>query len=66
MKVQRFRPTLEWLEDWPLGIYTIVRIQATVSGAAAETAIEKFQSELHRDLTEETCSYYWGGFSAEI
>lgn len=70
MKIQRFQPSQEWFEDWPFDIYTVVRIQAIVSGAAAGTAVENFQSELHRDPTEEqgegTRSYYWGGFTAEI
>ena len=67
--VPSFRPTSEWYEDWPFDVDTSVRVEARVTGSAANRAVEAFLAPLTQDLNTEDAGgvrvHYWGGFTVE-
>ncbi|MGP5258488.1 putative quinol monooxygenase [Brachybacterium paraconglomeratum] len=64
-----FRPTAHWLEDWPFEECTLVRARATVTGPAADRAVEDFLAPLTQVRDDSVADgvrvHYWGGFGAE-
>lgn len=44
--IPSFRPSSEWSEDWPFDVDTRVRIEARVTGPAADRAVEAFLEPL--------------------
>lgn len=45
-EVSSFLPAARWLEDWPHVEDTSVQVEATVSGPAADRAVERFLAPL--------------------
>ena len=67
--VPPFRPSNQWYEDWPFGVDTLVQIEARITGAAADRAVNAFLEPLTHDTNAECANgrrfYYWGGFTVE-
>lgn len=67
--VLSFRPSSEWLEDWPFDVDTSVRVEATVTGPAAERAVEGFLAPLTEVKDDSVADgvrvHFWGGFTVE-
>jgi hypothetical protein len=67
--IPSFRPSREWYEDWPFDVDTSVRARATLTGPAAERAVETFLAPLTQvqddTVAEGVRVHFWGGFSAE-
>jgi len=68
-EIPSFRPSREWYEDWPYGVDTSVQVEASVTGPAADRAMEGFLEPLTEDLDASVADgvrvYYWGGFTVE-
>jgi hypothetical protein len=64
-----FQPSREWYEDWPFDVDTSVQVEAHVTGAAADNAVEAFLAPLMQspdsDGAGEARAHYWGGFTVE-
>lgn len=64
-----FRPSAQWLEDWPFDVFTSVRVEASVTGPAADPAVESFLAPLTQVQDDSVADgvrvHCWGGFSAE-
>lgn len=67
--VPPFTPSRQWLEDWPFDVWTVVQVRASVTGAAADCAVRRFQAALRpvpdADVADGTDVHYWGGFTVE-
>ena len=68
-RIPSFRPTARWLEDWPFDVDTSVQVEASVTGPAAERAVDGFLAPLTQVLDDSVADavrvHYWGGFTAE-
>ncbi|BAF54097.1 hypothetical protein [Corynebacterium glutamicum] len=64
-----FRPSSQWYEDWPFGVDTLVRVEARITGAAADRAVSVFLEPLTHDTDADRADgvrlHYWGGFTVE-
>ncbi|BAU95410.1 hypothetical protein N24_1148 [Corynebacterium suranareeae] len=68
-EIPSFRPSSEWYENWPFGVDTLVQVEARITGAAADRAVNAFLESLTHD-TDSDCVdgvrlHYWGGFTVE-
>lgn len=45
-EIPSFQPSSEWYADWPFGVDTFVRVEACVTGSAADRAVEAFLEPL--------------------
>lgn len=67
--VRPFTPSRHWLDDWPYDEQTVVQVRASVTGAAADRAVNSFHASLtavpDADVAEGTRVHYWGGYTAE-
>lgn len=68
-EIPSFRPSSEWYEDWPFDVDTSVQIEASVTGSAADRAVEAFLESLTpepgADGADGTRVHYRGGFTVE-
>jgi hypothetical protein len=68
-EIPSFRPSSEWYEDWPFDVDTSVQVEASVTGAAADRAVEAFLEPLTEDLDASVADgvrvHYRGGFTVE-
>ena len=68
-RIPSFRPTARWLEDWPFDVDTSVQVEATVTGPAADRAVEGFLALLTQVQDDSAAGgvrvHSWGGFTAE-
>lgn len=67
--IHSFRPSARWYEDWPFDVDTSVRVEAAVTGPAADRAVERFLEPLTQDRDDSVADgvrvHHWGGFTAE-
>ena len=67
--IPSFRPSSQWYEDWPYGVDTSVQVEATVTGPAADRAVERFLEPLTYDPGADGAGgvrvHHWGGFTVE-
>lgn len=66
-EIPSFRPSSGWYEDWPFDVDTSVQVEATVTGPAADRAVEAFLEPLTEDpdafLADGVRVHYRGGFT---
>lgn len=66
-EIPSFRPSSGWYEDWPFDVDTSVQVEATVTGPAADRAVERFLEPLTEDLDASLADgarvHYRGGFT---
>jgi hypothetical protein len=66
-EIPSFRPSSEWYEDWPFDVDTSIQVEATVTGPAADRAVEAFLEPLTEDpdasLADGVRVHYRGGFT---
>ncbi|SLM90098.1 hypothetical protein [Brachybacterium nesterenkovii] len=67
-EIPSFRPSSEWYEDWPFDVDTSVQVEASVTGPAADPAVERFLAPLTQiqddSVPDGVRVHYWGGFTA--
>ena len=67
--IPSFRPSSGWYEDWPFDVDTSVQVEASVTGPAAERAVEAFLAPLTHDPGADGAGgirvHYRGGFTVE-
>lgn len=68
-RISAFRPSGAWLEDRPFDVDMLVRVEAAVTGPAADHAVEELLSPLTQVLDDSAADgvrvHCWGGFTAE-
>lgn len=66
-EIPSFRPSSGWYEDWPFDVNTSVQVEASVTGAAADRAVEAFLAPLTEDLDASLADgvrvHYQAGFT---
>ncbi|WP_166971112.1 hypothetical protein [Brevibacterium atlanticum] len=67
--VRPFTPSRHWREDWPYDEETVVQARASVTGTAADRAVNSFHASLtavpDAEVADGTSVHYWGGYTAE-
>lgn len=70
LAVPSFQPSAEWSEDWPYGVSTLVRAQASVTGPAAAHGMQRFLEPLthspEAEVPDGVSLYFQGGFFVEV
>lgn len=51
-RIPSFRPTARWLEDRPFDVDTSVQVEASITGPAADRAVEGFLAPLTQVLDD--------------